>query len=411
MFFNRWRSLFLVALCGGVLAAQEASVFQEVQEIVAKLSEITKLSALRRVRYDTLSREGLREFLIRRIPEVTRPAEIRAEELTLKKFGLVPQDFDLKQSTVDLMTEQAAAFYDDKRKKLFLLEGSSGPLQQVALVHELAHALADQHFNLGQFVRNEGTTDDANLARLAVVEGQATWLMAEYMAQKQGTSLRQLPGLLRLFAGFSDAATGQFPQFDKAPLYLREVLLFPYTRGAIFQQEALNKLGDKAFRAVFTDPPVSSQQILHPELYFSRTAPAKPRPPVVPNPERYRLLTEGAVGEFDHTVLLKQYGQGDDAESLAAHWRGSWFRLHESRKPNGPLVLSYASEWRQEQDAAAFFVQYERVLRGKWRTFEELRRTSNELVGRGDDGYFRLRREQATITSLEGLPDAPAAIN
>ncbi len=342
---------------------------------------------------------------------MTRPAEIRAEELTLKKFGLVPQDFDLKQSTVDLMTEQAAAFYDDKRKKLFLLEGSSGPLQQVALVHELAHALADQHFNLGQFVRNEGTTDDANLARMAVVEGQATWLMAEYMAQKQGTSLRQLPGLLRLFAGFSDAATGQFPQFDKAPLYLREVLLFPYTRGAIFQQEALNKLGDKAFRAVFTDPPVSSQQILHPELYFSRTAPAKPRPPAVPNPERYRLLTEGAVGEFDHTVLLKQYGQGDDAESLAAHWRGSWFRLHESRKPNGPLVLSYASEWRQEQDAAAFFVQYERVLRGKWRTFEELRRTSNELVGRGDDGYFRLRREQATITSLEGLPDAPAAIN
>ena len=51
-----------------------------------------------------------------------KPAELRTEELTLKKFGFVPQDFDLKKTTIDLLTEQTAAFYDFHRKKLYITE-------------------------------------------------------------------------------------------------------------------------------------------------------------------------------------------------------------------------------------------------------------------------------------------------
>ena len=78
------------------------------------------------------------------------PEEIRAEELTLKKFGLVPQDFDLAKNTVDLLTEQAAAFYDYDRKKLFITDSTPRETQEPVLAHELSHALADQNFNLAQ---------------------------------------------------------------------------------------------------------------------------------------------------------------------------------------------------------------------------------------------------------------------
>ena len=121
-----------------------------------------------------------------------RPEEIRAEELTLKKFGLVPQDFDLAKNTVDLLTEQAAAFYDYNKKKLFITESTPSDTQEPVLAHELSHALADQNFNLARFIRQARKSDDGSTARLAVMEGQATWLMSEYMARKSGQSLKEL---------------------------------------------------------------------------------------------------------------------------------------------------------------------------------------------------------------------------
>ncbi len=72
-----------------------------------------------------MSKRQLRQFLTKRIKKTLKPEEIYADELALKMFGLVPQDFDLRKSTIDLLTEQAAAFYDYDEKKLFLLEDSS----------------------------------------------------------------------------------------------------------------------------------------------------------------------------------------------------------------------------------------------------------------------------------------------
>ena len=99
---------------------------------------------------DFITKEKINEFLKKRVKDVASPEEIRAEELTLKKFGLVPPDFDLAKNTVDLLTEQAAAFYDYDKKKLFITESTPSETQEPVLAHELSHALADQNFNLAQ---------------------------------------------------------------------------------------------------------------------------------------------------------------------------------------------------------------------------------------------------------------------
>ena len=99
---------------------------------------------------DFITKDKINEFLNKRVKEVAKPEELRAEELTLKKFGLVPPDFDLAKNTVDLLTEQAAAFYDYDKKKLFITDTTSSDTQEPVLAHELAHALADQNFNLAQ---------------------------------------------------------------------------------------------------------------------------------------------------------------------------------------------------------------------------------------------------------------------
>ena len=196
----------------------------EANQIAQELTKISGMPLHHRVPCDFITKAKINEFLQKRVKEVAKPGEIRAEELTLKKFGLVPADFDLAKNTVDLLTEQAAAFYDYDKKKLFITETTPSETQEPVLAHELSHALADQNYNLAKFIRQGRQSDDGSTARLAVMEGQATWLMAEYLARKNGQSLKDSPALVQMMSSTSDAS-GQFPVYENAPLYLRQTLV------------------------------------------------------------------------------------------------------------------------------------------------------------------------------------------
>ncbi len=390
-------------------AQSPAPLFRQIESILAELAEISGLQPRKPVAYDLISRTGLRAFLEQRIRDEVKPEEIRAEELTLKKFGFVPADFDLKKTMVDLLTEQAAAFYDFRRKKLFVLESASESLQQMALVHELAHALADQHFNLEKFIDRARTSDDMAVARLAVMEGQATWLMSEFVARRTGQSLRTSPGILQFMSQSAGVSAGQFPIFDGAPLYVRETLLFPYSKGMLFQHAVVEKHGTQAFAVVFRDPPASTQQILHPEAYFDRRKPALPVLPRLATERQYRELAAGTIGELDHWILLRQYVSAEAADKLAPQWRGGRYRLLEHKK-SGRLMLLYASEWSSAAAAADFFHGYRRLLQGKWKKLQITLDTPNRIAGAGDDGHFRLGRQAARVESIEGLESPQEAV-
>jgi hypothetical protein len=400
--------LGLAALLAAAVWAQPAAaqpgqqLFHQIEAILAELGDITGLKPVKPVRHALIGRDQVKQFLEQRIKEEVKPEEIRAEELTLKKFGFVPQDFDLKQTTVELLTEQAAAFYDYRKKRLYVLDSNSSAMQEVALVHELAHAVADQHFNLERFIRRASQNDDGAMARLAVMEGQATWLMSEYLARRMGMSLKTSPSIARFMSEQAGATGGQFPVFDKAPLYLRETLLFPYAKGMRFQQALVEKEGQAAFSAVFRRPPASTQQILHPEKYFAGETPSEPVLARLATQGEYRVLMEGSIGELDHSILLRQYAGAGEADSLAPLWRGGGYRLLEHKR-NRHTVLAYSSEWTTPEAAREFFGLYRRVLGAKWKTMEVTSEREGFLAGRGDDGYFQVWLSGATVGSLQGM--------
>jgi hypothetical protein len=389
--------------------ASAESPFAEIDEIMAELSKITGLAQLKKVEYAQIGKTEVKQFLEERVKESVKPEEIRAEELVLKKFGFVPTDFDLKKTMIDLLGEQAAAFYDYRKKKLFLIDSSADFVQHSALVHELAHALADQHFHLDKYVDRAEKEDDGSLARLAVMEGQATWLMSEYLTQRTGQSMKDSPVLLKLMSSVTEVASGQYPVFDRAPLYLRETLLFPYAQGLLFQHAVIEKLDKAGFAEVFRHPPVSTQQILHPEKYFAGVRPVRPPLPKLEKGGAWKTFTDGDIGELDHTILLKQYA-GKESAGLAASWKGGYYRLLEN-KADKRMALVYASEWSDEAAAAKFFELYRKVLEGKWKTFAVETETERAVSGHGDDGYFLLSREGARVSSIEGARPASNALH
>ena len=396
------RFAILALACAAVVAAAAPEdLFSEIDRHLAELSRITGLRAGKKVPYDSITREKVNEYLKERVKEEVKPEELRADELALKKFGFVPQDFDLLKSTVDLLTEQAAAFYDFRKKRLFVADWAPSSMQEVALIHELAHALADQNFHLERYLKAAEKNDDESVARMAVMEGQASWLMSEVMARRAGQSLESVPSLDDQVDRMAESAAGQYPEFDKSPLYIRETLLFPYGQGMLFQHAVYRKLGQAGFAEVFRRPPVSTQQILHPEKYFDKVAPTTPLLPATP--KGFSAITDGTIGELDHAILLRQYAGKVEAREVAPYWRGGIYRVVE-RKADKRSVLVYASEWDSPAVARRFFELYRQVLKGKWKQMTVRGETANQVEGSGDDGNFILRLEGALVTSVEGLP-------
>ena len=403
-----------ILLCSSAATAQSdpraKALCAQLPSIAAELTSISGMKLHHAVPCDFISKEQINRFLKRRVKESARPEEVRAEELTLKKFGLIPPVFDLAANEVDLLTEQAAAFYDYDRKKLFITDSTASDSQTTVLAHELSHALADQNYNLSRFIKQGRKSDDGSTARLAVMEGQATWMMSEYMARKAGQSLLKSPSLAAEMSNLAaddssaptEAAGSEFPVFDKEPLYLKVTLVFPYSKGMMFQQAVLTRDPQQGFGEVFLHPPVSTQQIIHPDKYFEHVTPAEPQLPEVHLPKGYKGLVGGELGELEQGILLEQYiGKGRAAE-IVPHWRGCAFELRENKKA-GRVVLLYATEWDSEDAARTYLAAYREVLHRKWKNMTVASEEPDAVIGAGDDGRFELRRKGAVVTSVEGL--------
>jgi hypothetical protein len=417
----RMKRLFLLLAISAALApaaaAQEKAqeLFSTIGRIKEGLTAITGLPFKRDVPYAIIDKDQLRTYLEQRLRETMKPDDVRAEELMLKMLGLIPADFDLRKNTLDLLTEQAAAFYDYNQKKLYILEDSSGSAEErVALVHELAHALADQHFHLAKFIREGMRGDDSATARQAVMEGQATWLMAAYISWLAGGRPEVSAGVVdEMKQTIQGSAVAQYPVFSQEPLYIRESLVFPYADGLAFQDAVFQKLGKQGFSEVFTRPPASTGQIFHPERYLGHGGVVIPDPPSLADSREFRRLAEGTLGEIDFRVLLSQYTDPQhgekDGEALAAHLAGGSFELLEHKREKFP-ILTVASAWDSPDSAAQYFEACRRVMQGKWKMFEITRQTPSVLEGRGDSGYFRIWMDGVTVNQIEGRR-APFPLN
>lgn len=377
-------------------------LFAQVDGMLASLSEITGLTIRKPIPRELLTREEIHDLIESRIAQESNPEEIRREELFLKLFGFVGDGFDLKREVVDVLTEQATALYDYKTRRLYLATWTPADMQEFALVHELAHALADQHFNLKRFVKRAKSAEQ-DIARSAVMEGQASWLMTEHVLRQGGRSMVGNRLLAVAAASASKVEADRFPVFAAAPLFLRETMLFPYAEGLVFQQTVLDKLGTDAFTEIFRHPPSTSQHILEPESYLAKRQADHPKLPKLDLPRNFRRIHYGEMGQLDHRTLLKQYLTRDVADDLSPRWRGGRYEILESRK-SGQAVLSYAVRWERPEDALRYLDLYKQICKKKWGEVEFQTETDTAVTGLTKHGVFRLACNGNVFSSIEGLP-------
>ncbi len=361
-----------------------AEALKEVDDLLKKTSEITGMPILHPVKSAVAGKDEIERYIRGRLKETITPEKVRAQELALKKFGLLPADFELETFLIQLLTEQAAAYYDPQRKEIFIADWTPLALQRPAIVHELTHALQDQQTPLDDFLQDDRISQDEQVARQAVVEGGAVLAMMQYMFAMAGMQA-DVSRMGELVASATNAELKKFPVFSAAPLYLREGLLFPYTAGMQYMSRLVDKQGKKGYVDALKNPPRSTAEVLHP----GRPAPSDSgdvkAPDVQPMPAGFKLLDSDVLGEFDVRVLLKQYAGEETALKVAPAWRGFRYALYENEGRTATF-LAHRSRWQDAAAAAAFAAAYHKVLAAK------------------RDSSARVTVAADTVSVIEGLP-------
>jgi hypothetical protein len=359
-------------------------LFRSVDEILQFASKDTGLPIERSVKRQLVGRDEVVAYLEKNMSEDKDARRLQRSELVLKKFGLLPRDFDLQSFLVALLREQVAGYYDPKTKTVNLLDWLDAEQQKPVLAHELTHALQDQSFNLEKWMKagdkdldeikdpspEDFQSDEIGEARQGVVEGQAMVTLVDYMLEPLGKSMSTSPELAEVLKKGMIEGTADSPEFKNAPVFLQEMLTFPYRYGLDFEAALLQNGGkETAFAGVFKNPPLNTRQVMEPKTYLAgeRIEPMQ-LPDFKYDLKDYERFDIGAMGEFDVAVLVDQYAGSDVSQKIYPHWRGGYYYAVRPKSDSAaPLGLLYLSRWAGSESASKFAAIYAKGLTQRYK--------------------------------------------
>lgn len=336
------------------------------ESLLPRLEVLSGLEARKPIRVSLQDRESVREYVERQLAEELSPRELEGIRGLYAALGLIPDTLDLRALLLDLYTEQVVGYYDPDTDALYVVEGASEAELRPVMVHELVHALQDQHVDLDSLVAPERGNDRQTAAQ-AAIEGHATLVMFAWLLETQSggeIDARLLPDLSGELELVLAAQNEAFPVFRSAPRIVRETLLFPYVRGASFAQAvwraAPTQDGAVAYPAPFGDwLPQSTEQVIHARERFFDTR-DEPTELAVDTPGGgWEIVYENTLGELETSILLEAH-LGEGAGAKAVGWDGD--RAVLLRSSAGEQALVWYSVWDDAVAADAFASAYRDIL-------------------------------------------------
>ena len=344
------------------LATPDTSSLNATGDVLKDVSRIRHLDILQPVKSGVKSHDEIEQSVIRDLDESTTPEEFDATSKTLIKLGLISKSFHLREYVIKLLREQVAGYYEPKTKFFYLASWLPISEQKSVMAHELTHALQDQHFNLRRFERWPKGDSDAELAAHALMEGEATAVMLEYSAEKDGWNLdlTKIPSLTeKMLEQDTGDDSAKYPVLSGAPIVLKENLQFPYVYGVGFVQGILKSRSWHQLDDCYAHLPASTKQIMHPERYLQHDNPVKIQiadlGPALG--KAWKRVDEDVNGEFGYMVMLAQFINKMSARAAADGWSGDRYALYEN-SGTGDSILAQYTTWETAKDAREFFDAY-----------------------------------------------------
>jgi hypothetical protein len=295
-----------------------------------------------------MTREELATYLEDEFAQDYPPEEIADDVQVLAAFDFIPKDYDLLQLLLDFYSSEVLGLYDDELDTFYIITSGEFDLQnRLTFAHEFVHGLQDQNLGLDELLDGEKLNDDEYLARLALIEGDATLAMSEYLlAHVNELSSEELATLVE-----GDGQDGE-EAMSIAPPIIRETFVFPYINGLDFVSR-LREAGWETVDAAYADPPQSTEQILHPEKYLSRDEPQILALPPLSDTlgTGWHLVEAETLGEFQTNLYLAQQVDQATADLASQGWDGDQYALYVK---DDATLLAFATVWDTLSDREEF---------------------------------------------------------
>ncbi len=345
------------------------NISQEMDQIQSQVESYRGLHAPTQVVRGVLTTAQLRENVLNEFLKDYTQTDANDDVAVLNAFGLLPANFDYRTFQENFLTEQVAGYYDNITKEMYVIsdEGFTG-LQKFNYAHEYTHVLQDQNFDIqGKLGYSDSKCKNASercAAIQALMEGDAT-LSQEVWLLQYSTQLDQ-----QQISQFSQ--TFQSPIYDSAPEFYKEDALFPYTQGLEFVQTLYDQSGWQSVDDAYLNPPVSTEQILHPDLYPDE----KPVEVTLADASEalgtdWKALDQDTIGEW-YTYLLLAAGYDstnriptNTARQAAAGWGGDAYTVYQNGK-TGEVALAVVWQWDSSNDASEFMNAFEQYGNDRW---------------------------------------------
>jgi hypothetical protein len=348
--------VFLIALCGQACA--QASPLAPAMKAVESIRGRHFLHDVKTVAID---RSDLTANL-RAQMQKGMPYSIAEWETMLRALQLVDASGGpAMPKLLALYESQVLAFYDPHSHTYYSIRqlpklpeqaaklADPKTLEEMVMVHELTHALQDQHFKLGEKEVALMRDTDANLAYHSVLEGEAVLVMVAHMLGKNGLDLDEVVKDDAMLGMITSAAQAEQMIDPSTPKYFAEMLKFPYLEGLKFVVAAYRRGGWKELDRIHADPPRTTRQILHPDEYFNRSF--KPQPFDEKKPAN--AISAEHLGEFHWRFLVG----ADNARG----WVND--RVIVSRPDKNGTRVQVSTTWESPERATAFAAAYDAFLR------------------------------------------------
>jgi hypothetical protein len=359
-------SLFITTL---VLSSSSSFVYAEsngaeiscnsVQELLKEVPPLRGLDFKEEVPCKLSSKSDVERYLDSILSKESTASKLEKEEVIFKALGIIPSDYPYKSGLINLYREQIGGYYNPDEKYYVMASWMPISLQAPIAIHELTHALQDQHFNLKELM-DENLMSDELLARSALIEGDATIIMTDYSRKGIGVSSIKGDESVSSFMLQTILASSFGSAMQKAPPALQSMLMFPYISGIRFAHALLREGGFELINKAITNPPLGSNEILHPEKYLARIALEDSDSDSVAsepssrlgcekspsfNDVSFTLSHEDILGEFGTSVFFIAYGMTQKGTKIASHWSDDRVCFYEH---GDKRLVSWEHAWSDE---------------------------------------------------------------
>lgn len=363
------------------LKEDAASMAQQVEKI--RGLEFVRPFMRRLVRREDVGR-WMRRDLERDLPqdEADRIVAVMSE------FGVVPKGTDLYAMNSEFLEAGAAAYYKPETDTFYLIEGNDGIGSRPIVFHELVHAVEDQHYALDEMSAHVDEDSDGGMAFKGLVEGSADFFQDLYQSQHKDEVAAMMKDQMT-----PDMIQRQRRMVQQVPtFFIAAMAFYPYKGGSAFLR-GVGVTGPEQADAVWADPPVSTEQVLHPGKFaldgkgrdYPHKVAAFDLSPVLgdsweqletasmgelmtgltmvhlkfPEPGMFQQRLLAVINPATGGLLLKP-----PVSTAVAGWDGDRY-VAMQEAGTGEVCVAWTSVWDSEKDAAEFAQEFGRLLTRK----------------------------------------------